>query len=157
EVGPTELALEEGDLLARALDLLAEPRSLRSEVDHALEVHVDVGASRDDVGGLGRTRRLRAHGDPRAGEGADEGSGRLKNAGGLRGGANRDLDLCGRRHAAFAPRRSDGAHHADDGLDGLLRLEIARLPSRLREGRDHDGAMARLEGASVGQSLPDVL
>src|SRR5499433_4556022 len=30
EVGPAELALEEGDLLARALDLLAEPRSLRS-------------------------------------------------------------------------------------------------------------------------------
>src|SRR5262252_9164158 len=39
EVGSAELALEEGDLLPGSLDLLAEPRPLRTEVDDALEMH----------------------------------------------------------------------------------------------------------------------
>src|SRR5215831_12932940 len=115
EVGPAQLSLEEGDLLARALDLPAEPCPLRAEVDHALEVDVHIDARGDHVGGLGRTRRLRAHGDSSTRERGDEGATRLERLSRLGGGTHRDLDLGGGRHPALAPSRPDRADHADDG------------------------------------------
>ena len=159
ELRAAELALEEGDLLARPLDLLREALPLRLEVHHALEAHEHLAARRPSparsaagASPSGSTVIAGAGQRCRSARGCPASVGRHRRRRGL----DRHRQLHRRRDPALAPDGPDRAHEVDaPGPSAARRPGRAPCGVGLGEGRDHDARpVAPLCAAAAARSPP---